>query len=40
MGDTDETVACETNQTQGQDTETTMSATGVVDASKDNEEQQ
>lgn len=40
MGDTDETVACEINHTQSQDTETGVSTTGVVDASKDKEEQQ
>ena len=38
MGDTDETVACEINQTQTQETEAGASTTGVVDASKEQQE--
>ena len=36
MGDTDETVACEINQTQ--ETETRVSATGVVDVDKEQQQ--
>ena len=36
MGDTNETVACEINQTQ--ETETGVSATGVVDVDKEQQQ--